>query len=100
MAIAPLLEDASGNLTVPNPALPYACAGVAVAGLVYLYLHFYQNIQCQQGNEIFPPIVTGPIIIAIGLTLSQSAVNSCSTNWWIALVAIVVVIVCNIFGKE
>lgn len=47
----------------------------------------------------FPPIVTGPIIMAIGLTLSQSAVNSCSTNWIIALAAIVTVIVCNIFGK-
>lgn len=47
----------------------------------------------------FPPIVTGPIIMAIGLTLSQSAVNSCSSNWIIALAAIVTVIVCNIFGK-
>ena len=100
MAIAPLLEDASGNLTVPNPALPYACAGVAVAGLVYLLLALFIKIfSASKVMRFFPPIVTGPIIIAIGLTLSQSAVNSCSTNWWIALVAIVVVIVCNIFGK-
>ena len=47
----------------------------------------------------FPPIVTGPIIIAIGLTLSQSAIDNCASNWWIALVAILVVIICNIFGK-
>ena len=47
----------------------------------------------------FPPVVTGPIIIAIGLILAPSAINNCSTNWWIALVAIVVVIVCNIWGK-
>lgn len=100
MAIAPLLEDANGNLTVPNPALPYACAGVAVAGLVYLLLALFIKIfSASKVMRFFPPIVTGPIIIAIGLTLSQSAVNSCSTNWWIALVAIVVVIVCNIFGK-
>ena len=99
MAIAPLLKDASGNLTVPNPALPYACAGVAVAGLVYLLLALFIKIfSASKVMRFFPPIVTGPIIIAIGLTLSQSAVNSCSTNWWIALVAIVVVIVCNIFG--
>ena len=100
MAIAPLLKDASGNLTVPNPALPYACAGVAVAGLVYLLLALFIKIfSASKVMRFFPPIVTGPIIIAIGLTLSQSAVNRCSTNWWIALVAIVVVIVCNIFGK-
>ena len=39
------------------------------------------------------------IIIAIGLTLSQSAIDNCATNWWIALIAIVVVVLCNIYGK-
>lgn len=47
----------------------------------------------------FPPIVTGPIIICIGLTLANSAVNNCSNNWWIALVAVLVVVIANIFGK-
>lgn len=49
--------------------------------------------------KFFPPIVTGPIIIAIGLNLSQSAINNCAANWWIAVLAIVVVIACNIWGK-
>ena len=49
--------------------------------------------------RFFPPIVTGPVIICIGLTLSSSALNNCAKNWPIALVAIVVVIVCNIWGK-
>ena len=49
--------------------------------------------------RFFPPIVTGPIIIAIGLSLSSSAVNNCEANWPVALVAILVVIVCNIWGK-
>lgn len=49
--------------------------------------------------KYFPPIVTGPIIIAIGLNLSQSAVDNCATNWWVALVAIAVIIICNIWGK-
>lgn len=44
-------------------------------------------------------MVTGPIIIAIGLILAPSAINSCSSNWLVALVAIVVIIVCNIWGK-
>ena len=80
--------------------LPYACFAVAVSGLLYLIL-----AACMKGFGVkavmkyFPPIVTGPIIIAIGLTLSSSAIANCSANWGIALVAIIVVIVANIWGK-
>ena len=49
--------------------------------------------------RFFPPIVTGPIIIAIGLTLSQSAIDNCSADWLIAVVAIALVVICNIWGK-
>lgn len=80
--------------------LPYACAGVACAGLVYLILAaFIKGFGAKKVLRFFPPIVTGPIIIAIGLCLSGSALTNCATNWGIALVAIVVVIVCNIWGK-
>lgn len=80
--------------------LPYACLGVACAGLIYLLLSaLIKAFGTGKVMKFFPPIVTGPIIIAIGLNLSQSAVNNCATNWWIALIAIVVVVVCNIWGK-
>lgn len=81
-------------------ALPYACAGVACAGLLYLVLALVCKV-CGSKNvmKFFPPVVTGPIIIAIGLILAPSAINSCSTNWGIALVAIAVIIICNIWGK-
>jgi uracil permease len=49
--------------------------------------------------RFFPPVVTGPIIIPIGLILSSSAINNCQANWWIALLAIAIIVVCNIFGK-
>ena len=49
--------------------------------------------------KLFPPVVTGPIIMAIGLGLAPSAVNNCKTNWWLAAVALILVIVFNIFGK-
>ena len=49
--------------------------------------------------RFFPPIVTGPVIISIGLTLSGTAIQSCSSNWLVALVAIAVVVACNIWGK-
>ncbi|MBQ1887387.1 MAG: uracil-xanthine permease [Firmicutes bacterium] len=81
-------------------ALPYACAGVACAGLLYLVLSFICKAYGSKNvMKFFPPVVTGPIIIAIGLNLAPSAVNSCNTNWLIALVALVVVVVTNIWGK-
>ncbi len=80
--------------------LPYACFGVACAGVIYLILAaLIKAFGVEKVMRFFPPIVTGPIIISIGLSLSNSAVNNCSTNWLIALVAIVLVIICNVSGK-
>lgn len=80
--------------------LTYACFGVACAGVLYLILAaFIKIFGTKKVMRFFPPIVTGPIIIAIGLNLSKSAVENCATHWWIALLAIIVVIVCNIWGK-
>ena len=97
--IAPL-ADASGNAMDNSGLLPYACFGVACAGLVYLLLSLLIRLfGTGKVMRFFPPIVTGPIIIAIGLTLSQSAIDNCSSDWLIAIVAIALVIVCNIWGK-
>ena len=99
-AIAPMLTDEAGNAVPNKELLPYACFGVACAGLLYFVLSaLFKAFGAKKVMSFFPPIVTGPIIIAIGLTLSKSAVDNCSANWGIALVAIVVVIVCNIWGK-
>ena len=100
-AIAPMLPDAAGNLTVPNAEmLPYACFGVVCAGLVYLVLAaLFRAFGVKKVMRFFPPIVTGPIIISIGLSLPSSAVNNCQASWPVALVAILVVIVCNIWGR-
>lgn len=94
-AIAPMIDD------MPNKAmLPYACFGVACAGLLYLVLALLIKIfGTSKVMSFFPPIVTGPIIIAIGLNLSKSAVNNCSADWLIAIVAIALVVICNIWGK-
>ncbi len=93
--IAPM-EAAGGN----GRLLPYACFGVACAGLIYLLLSFLIKVfGAGKVMRFFPPIVTGPIIIAIGLTLSQSAVDNCSADWLIAIVAIALVVVCNIWGR-
>ena len=80
-AIAPMLEnpDMPGVFNIPNTErLPYACFGVACAGLVYLVLSLlFKVFGVRKVMRFFPPIVTGPIIIAIGLSLSSSAVNNC-----------------------
>ena len=81
-------------------ALPYACIGVFCAGLIYFILAgLFAAFGAKKVMRFFPPIVTGPIIIAIGLTLSGSAIGNCSQNWWIALLAIAIIIVTNIWGK-
>lgn len=80
--------------------LPYACFGVACAGILYLVLAaLIKAFGAARVMKFFPPIVTGPIIIAIGLNLSQSAIDNCANDWLIAMIAIVIVIVCNIWGK-
>ena len=102
-AIAPMLENPAnpGVFNVPNTELlPYACFGVLIAGLMYVILAAcFKIFGMKKVMRFFPPIVVGPIIICIGLTLSSSAINNCNTNWLIALLAIAVVIICNIWGK-
>jgi len=98
-AIAPM-TDAAGNAISNKELLPYACVGVACAGLLYLVLALLIKIfGAGKVMKFFPPIVTGPIIIAIGLTLSKSAIDNCSQDWLIAVVAIALVVVCNVWGK-
>lgn len=100
-AICPMLADANGEQTISNvEMIPYACLGVACAGLVYLIMSALIRVfGTGRVMKFFPPIVTGPIIIAIGLTLSQSAIDGCATDWPVALIAIALVVVCNIWGK-
>lgn len=80
--------------------LPYACVGVFFAGLLYFVLAgLFAMFGARRVMRYFPPIVTGPIIISIGLILSGSAITNCMANWWIALLAIAIIIVANIWGR-
>lgn len=99
--VAPKLLDAQGNATIPNTEmLPYACGGVMVAGLMYVVLALFVKIfGVVRVMRFFPPIVTGPIIISIGLILAPNAISNASTNWPLAIVALTVIIICSIWGK-
>jgi uracil permease len=90
---------AAKGLTLAQ-SLPYACIGVFCAGLIYFILAgLFAAFGARKVMRYFPPVVTGPIIIAIGLTLSGSAIQNCTQNWWIALLAVAIIVVCNIWGK-
>ena len=80
--------------------LPYACGGVLIAGLLYLLLSLIiKVIGVRRVMRFLPPVVTGPIIICIGLSLAPSAISNASTNWPLALIALATVIIFNIWGK-
>ena len=92
--------DSSSGVPVNSDLLVYACFGVACTGLMYvILLVLFKAYGVKKVMKFFPPIVTGPIIICIGLILSSSAINNCNANWLVAVAAIIIVICFNIWGK-
>lgn len=82
-------------------ALNYACLGVAAASLMYFVMAFLLKMfGTDKVMRFFPPVVTGPMVIAIGLTLSGSAIHNCQQNWLLAITAIAIVIGASIWGRE
>ena len=80
--------------------LPYACGGIVVAGLLYLILALIiRQLGVKKVMHFLPPVVTGPIIICIGLSLAGSAIGNASTNWLLALIALATIIIFNVWGK-
>ena len=93
---------AFGLVTASGQDIPltYSCFGVACAGCVYLIIALlFKLFGANKVMRYFPPIVTGPIIICIGLSLAGTAISSARSNWLVAIVAIAVVVLCNLFGK-
>ena len=80
--------------------LQYACGGIVVAGLLYVVLAgIIKVVGVHRVMHFLPPVVTGPIIILIGLNLAPSAVSNASTCWWLALVSMAIIVVANIWGR-
>ena len=98
--VAPMLTDSAGNLTANLEMLPYASGGVVFAGLLYLLMSALITVfGVRKIMRLFPPVVTGPIIISIGLILAPSAISNCAQNWLLAVIALGTVVICNIWGK-
>ena len=84
----------------PQDKLAYTCGGIVVAGLLYLALSLViRLVGVKKVMRFLPPVVTGPIIVCIGLTLAPSAVSNASTCWPLALIALATIIIFNIWGK-
>ena len=84
----------------PQTKLSYACGGVVVAGLLYLILALLFKVAgVRKVMRFLPPVVTGPMIVCIGMSLAPSAVSNASTCWPLALVALGTIIIFNIWGK-
>ena len=97
--VAELNSGKFANMTY-GEKLPYACGGIVVAGLLYLILAIIiKAVGVKQVMHFLPPVVTGPMIICIGLSLAPSAVTNASANWLLAIVAFAVVVIFNIWGK-
>ena len=97
---ASVKEMGMGQGLTETLALDYACLGVACAGLMYFIMAaLIKSFGIQKILHYFPPVVTGPIVIAIGLVLSGSAIANCQTNWPLAIIALVTVIVSSVWGK-
>ncbi len=97
--VANLDSGMYANMTM-GEKLPYACGGIVVAGLLYLVLALViKLVGVKRVMHYLPPVVTGPIIICIGLSLAPSAISNASTNWLIAIIALAAIIIFNIWGK-
>lgn len=73
--------------------LPGTLAGLTAVSLVYFVMSSLVKWQGKRFlDRIFPPVVIGPVIILIGLSLSGSAVNMAKTDWMLAFVALITAI--------
>ena len=93
--VAPMVDG------MPNKEmLPYACGGIVIAGLLYVVVAaLIKVLGIKRVMRLFPPVVTGPIIILIDLILAPSAITNCQANWLLAVITMLLIIGCNIWGK-
>lgn len=97
--VANLSTGKYANMTM-GEKLPYACGGIVVAGLLYLLLALViKLVGVKKVMRFLPPVVTGPIIICIGLSLAPSAISNAKTNWLLAIIAFGVVVFFNVWGR-
>ncbi len=92
--------DEAGGSVFNTARIPYVQGAVIIAGLIYVAISvIIYFIGVERIRKIFPPVVIGPVIVVIGLTLSPTAINMASGNWAIAVITLGIVILLSIFAK-
>ena len=85
---------------IPQYGKEYATGGVVAAGGLYVILAILIKVLgTKRVMKLFPPAVCGPLIILIGINLAGSAIDNLFTNWMLGIVPILVIIICNTWGK-
>ena len=80
--------------------MPGTLAGIIGVSLVYFVMSALIKWQGRKLlNRLFPPVVIGPVIILIGLSLSSSAVDMAKNNWLLAGISLTVAILVLTLGK-
>ncbi|MDE0122196.1 MAG: uracil-xanthine permease family protein [bacterium] len=74
--------------------------GIAAAGVVYAIVSvIVRFIGSDKIKRLVPPVVAGPVIIIIGITLAPVAVDMSNANWWLAILTLLVTVAAAIFMK-
>ena len=80
--------------------MPGTIAGIAGVALVYFLMSALIKWQGRKLlDTLFPPVVIGPVIILIGLSLSPAAVNMAKENWLLAFISLISAILVLVFGR-
>ena len=97
--IGPIIAVA-GLYGTTEAGLAYARGGILLAGVVYVITSFIiYKFGADKVRHLFPPVITGSMICAIGLLLAPTAISDASTNWPLAIVTLATVIIVNIYCK-
>ena len=87
-------------LVVKEMGPAVAGGGLIAAGAMYLlFSGLVKVFGTDRLLRVFPPVVTGPVIIVIGLGLSSVAVNQAKTNWWLALATLAAAVIASLYGR-
>ena len=80
--------------------MPGTIAGIAGVALVYFLMSALIKWQGKKFlDRFFPPVVIGPVIILIGLSLSPAAVDMAKNNWLLAFISLITAILVLTFAK-
>jgi uracil permease len=100
-ALQAVIGTVEGTAYKGPTGIPYAQGGIIVSGLIYLVLSgLVMLVGVERVRKFLPPIVVGPVIVVIGVTLAPTGISMAAENWWIAVLVLAVIIGVSCFAKN